>query len=469
MVRPPESIFLAAAALIPPCEWGPDSVIHVDIVKDQGHVPPVQDRSAARNTNQIWLLIALIALTPSMMAAITWTPDNHFSVGLYLIRFLAPPVLMVEMLVIGFAMRSGFNPIAYLVALPARSAIALAGLVAIAFSTALFVAPDANTAVFRGAIALCHLLFGLSIFSLMKMTRFSAYRALWIIMIVASAAYALTMIAFISMITDYEHYDWLHFGLGVVNIRHTGFYIVPGVALTLGLIANERRASVYWLGVAILTLCFAVHFWSGSRAPILTILGSCCISAILLPQLRTRKLAIALVVSLICGAALSVFNIPNDGAYGVFRIFSTAADPAVDASSGRLPLWQSTIEAIWHHPLFGVGESQFIAVVPGAREILHHPHNAILQILVQWGIVGLVLMAALTITLWRKLFIIAMARSDEIAPAFLAINALLLYSLVDGVFYFIYPMMILTFLVAVCLSAGRDGGGEAPYSERPAP
>nr|WP_246350603.1 O-antigen ligase family protein [Sphingobium boeckii] len=426
--------------------------MHIDIAKIHASSQSISRNSGASRSNAIWVTIMLVAASPAIMAAVSWTPDNHYSIWLYWIRFYAPPVLLIEMLAIGLAMTAGFRPFATIADFSRSQAIALGGIVVIASATAVFVAPDPATAVLRGMITSCHLLFGMSIFFLAKINRFAQPRALWAIMALTSFAYCLLMIVYTASIGDPLHYDWLQFGLGVVNIRHTGFYIIPGTAIALGLIAYERRPLFYTAGLVVITTCFALNFWAGSRAPVIALIAACGLTAVLLPELRTARFLTALCLGLVLGAVLSLIHLPPDGNYGVFRIFSSATVEGADISSGRLALWKSSIETFFQHPWFGVGESQFILVVPGANSMFHHPHDAILQILLQWGAIGFGLVAVLAIPLWLKLLATAKSQGSHIVPAFLAINTLLFYSMIDGIAFFIYPMMILTFLIAISLA-----------------
>ena len=118
-------------------------------------------------------------------------------------------------------------------------------------------------------------------------------------------------------------------------------------------------------------------------------------------------------------------------------------------------IWEGALRVSLQRPFFGVGESQFIEIVPEAESILNHPHNSIVQIIAQWGYIGLSLMIILSSAIWMRLLRIARLPGTQIIPAFFTINTMLIYSLYDGVFYFVYPVMILSFLIALCLSAGK--------------
>ena len=99
------------------------------------------------------------------------------------------------------------------------------------------------------------------------------------------------------------------------------------------------------------------------------------------------------------------------------------------ALSGRLVLWQTTLEIIAKHPLTGVGTDNFQQIyktlagpddqfVAWGRDGAFHAHHVVLEVLSETGIVGLLLWlaaAAIAIRAWR--YADADARRRAAAPA----------------------------------------------------
>ncbi|MBY8820718.1 O-antigen ligase family protein [Sphingomonas colocasiae] len=402
----------------------------------------------------VWIVCLLVALAPAIMAVTTWTPDGYFSAPLYFWRFLAPPVIAIELAAIAIAWRAGFRPLATILALPGWSSGLIGLLVAIDIGDALLVAPDPSAALMRSAMTLIHLLFALGVVDLMRARGFNDYRALWWALLTGSTLYVAIMAAFVVAIEQPARFDWLHFGLGVVNIRHSGFYVAVGAAFSFGLAATEPDKLRYWLAVGAGTLCCAALFWSGSRAPLLALLISGVLSAALIPALRTIRLPLAMILAYAGGGALSLIHAPPFGNYGLLRMVKAGAEAtANEVSSGRVDLWRGSIRTFLARPLFGHGEAQFITVVPEAQSIFYHPHNALLQSLVQWGGVGTALFGTLAVMLWWRLLQGTRRAGATAAPAFVAVNTFIVYAMTDGVLFFVYPMMILAFLLAVGLAA----------------
>jgi O-antigen ligase len=390
------------------------------------------------------------------MAVTTWTPGGYFSVSLFFWRFLAPPIIAIELLAIIIAWMGGFRPLATILAFPGWIAAAIGILVAIDMGDALFIAPSSSTAMMRSSMTLIHLLFGLGVFHLLRIRGFDDYRMLWWVLLGGSILYLGIMVAFLAAITRPDTFDWLHFGLGVVNIRHVGFYVVVGAAMALGIAATEARPRFYWLAVAAATLCCTELFWSGSRSPLFALLMASLVSAALVPTLRHARLPMALLIAYVGAAALSLLYAPPAANFGLLRMLASGSEKTADAmTSGRVDLWGGSFKALLASPVFGHGEGQFITVVPAAEGIFHHPHNMVLQALVQWGVVGTLIFVALAGVLWWGLFRGTRIAGARVVPAFLAVNAFAIYAMFDGVLFFVYPTMILAFLFATGLAAGK--------------
>jgi O-antigen ligase len=409
-----------------------------------------------RRLRSSWIVCLLVALSPALMAITTWTPGGYFSVPLFYWRFFAPPVVAVELLAIGMAWAAGFRPLAAARALPGWIGAILGALVLIDVGDALFVAHDRPTATMRSTMTLIHLLFGLGVVHLLGVRRFDAYRALWWSLLAGAVLYVALLIAYVAAIAHPDRFDWQHFGLGVVNIRHAGFYVTVGAAMAFAIAATEPRRHLYWLAVAAATLCCAELFWSGSRSPLLALLAASMISAALIPVLRNWKLPAALSVAYVAGGALSLLHLPPHPHYGLLRMLISGSEKTANAvASGRIDLWWGAIRALRAHPIFGYGEGQFIIAVPEAQHIYHHPHNMLLQSMVQWGVVGAFLLAVLGVATWWSLYRATRTSGDRAVPAFVAVNGFAVYAMFDGVFFFVYPMMIVAFLLAAGLAAGR--------------
>mgnify|MGYP003578640714 CR=1 FL=1 len=407
--------------------------------------------------------VFLLAAAPPLFALATWDTTGTGTPFQGMVRFLYLPIVAIEIAVIFYASRQGLRISPLLHALPAWVKMALGLLMSIAVGTALLVAPDRMIACIRTGIWIIHLLFGFALAYLFT-DRWSALRALlWPAVVIGCCAY-LALLALVALsVPAPEDFDWVALGLGVGHVRQTGFYAIVGTGAALGWAAVEKRAVPYWCAVCAATLLSAMSFWTGTRSSIVAVAAAFAAGAIFLPALRSAKSFLALVISFAGGAVLSLPWPVPDQQYGIFRISrSIAANSVEELGSTRLSTWLGTIREIFDRPLFGHGESQFRNLVPEAMGKYTHPHNAVLQITFNWGIIGSACFFALgAMLLWRSVRR-AQSGTDECPAALLVILGLLVMSLYEGSLHHPYPVMMVvlgfTFLLTAPARQRRQAG-----------
>lgn len=412
-----------------------------------------------------WLLLAL---TPVIMALVTWGPQQHHYAAQMWLRFFSLPTLIIESIVIGIALAKGVRPLGIVRSLPLSAQAALAIIVAIDLGTAMFVALDPGSAILRANTTLIHICFGLSAAGLVGQASAQFDRDIWRLIVGGLLLYAMLLVIFVALIADPVHFDWDHLGLAVSNIRHLGFFLLVGASASLALALLTEHSLAYWGWVLAATIFTGLMFWSGSRNPVLALSMAGVIGATTVPAMRTWKAAMGWAVSMIGGAAISLVHVPPHPAFGLYRMFfSVSLEDADAVSSGRLEIWTGALQAFTERPIFGFGEAQFIKVVPEALSIYHHPHNLVLQFLVQWGAVGALCAMALLIWAWWRIAHLARVSADKMLPAFLVLTALGAASFFDGIFFFVYPGMVVTLTIALALgtllrSDAIPGAGHPP-------
>lgn len=405
----------------------------------------------------LWAIFILLAAMPPIMALATWDTQGHFGSNMGVLRFLAPPILAAELAMIllaGWAwLRMQRPPLAISRTIAAMSIT----LTLIIVCMPLF-APNPILATIRAAMTMIHFCFGLSVITMLRLAGFGQWRRLWWTLASGIAFYLLLIPIFVLSIDDPTRFGWQSFGLGVANIRHAGFYAITGAGLALGLAATEPRRLRYWLATAIAAGAFAFAFWSGSRGPLIALVLAFPVSTWLAPRLRTLPLIIAAAASLGAGFLIAQIHTPPSSVFGAGRMMASVTAEHGDSissgvMSGRAGLWHAALEAWVSRPWFGYGEGQVQDILAtGTALQLHHPHNMILQLLLQWGLIGTLLMLALMALAWWRILGKVRASGGALAPAFVALNMLLAAALYDGVFFFTYPMMMLALLAGACLA-----------------
>lgn len=200
---------------------------------------------------------------------------------------------------------------------------------------------------------------------------------------------------------------------------------LPGLLLAfvlmLGpvLLAGSRAA---WLCYALVALGFA---WREARSP-LRFAGFCMIAALLL----------ALAGS-IAWKTSTRFQLRMDRTLLALQ----GTDQSIDAAlTGRLDIWHTSLKMIAAHPISGVGVRGFRYAYPhyapandhfltaescGVGEGACHPHQLVLEILTETGVLGLSLWQAAVVLAWRAWRRVGSAARTRAFPVSLALGVML--------------------------------------------
>lgn len=195
---------------------------------------------------------------------------------------------------------------------------------------------------------------------------------------------------------------------------------------------------------------------------------------LLLPRIRVVALGSALVL-----AALVVFGAnPTAGVRQVDTVFERVVSirsASESATDQRAALYRVTPQIFGDHPLAGVGANHFSEIAPRYGLIdpttgftFDHPHNVLLTIAVELGVLGLLALLWLTVALARTLW--RACRGPERALA-VAVTAALATVAVQGAVDFTLRSNVLAATVAVLAGCAavlnRTPPGTEPRSARP--
>jgi O-antigen ligase len=411
-------------------------------------------RPIARARATDYFVCGLLALSPFLFALASWNPSGERRVSQALALTFSLPVTVIEIVVILYGSLTGFSLAAAFRQFPRWAKYVLAALVVIAIATAAFADNPIRSSI-RTWQLLIHLAFGFVVAYLFQ-TRWAPLRGrFWAWTVAGTSLYVVATIAWVLAVQDDPDFNWIRFSLGVVNIRQTGFYSTVGAAAALGLAAIAQTRAGYWTAVAAASLMTALTFWSGTRGALVAVVVAFAAASIFVPSVRNWRSIGALVASTAIGAILSLLHQVPHPLYGVLRMWSASTVPDANvATSSRLEMWRGAIEAARERILFGYGESQF-GVAGLQWSDFNHPHNILLQVLIQWGAIGFVCYFSLAAYLaWRCLAIVRTDSSDAVAP-FLVLTALLVMSLYEGSLYHPYPYMMVVLAAAFLLSSEK--------------
>jgi O-antigen ligase len=176
------------------------------------------------------------------------------------------------------------------------------------------------------------------------------------------------------------------------------------IATFLILVAKTRRVRLL-AGSALPVLLISL-IAAGSRGPTVAFaVGFVAMLALIAASGRARRRLGVIVGLLLLAAVLVPLLVPGSA---IGRSLSTIVGSASGLSSnGRSTLWSEAYTAFSQHTVFGIGTGGFAAIDP----VLEYPHNILLEVAVELGIIGLLALVTMIVSMmrrvsyvWRKTF-----------------------------------------------------------------
>lgn len=238
-------------------------------------------------------------------------------------------------------------------------------------------------------------------------------------------------------------------GLVVLSPRLRTLSLFLAAAAVLGILATGTRGALLaWIAFVLLL--------------------ACCDPA-------RGRVAVHGVVVLALGLTV-VWVLHTSGVLSSISIFTRleqSGDPE-KFDSGRLNVWMATVRVIAEHPLFGLGAEAY-RLSGCCERLLSHPHNFVLQLLLQFGLVGNALLACIVWWAVRALGGLRQVLALTLASPENRVLAVLLatyfaYALIDGLLFHAVPMIHLALfsgLYAAGLHRARASG--EPIKDRSVP
>lgn len=238
-----------------------------------------------------------------------------------------------------------------------------------------------------------------------------------------------------------EWFDNWHYPPIFGHIRHLGLSVGFLSLLLFSRTASSTAIAAFFRVARILGL--ALVFWSGTRASILAWI--CCIAVFVLIDrswLKTLLIdtTIAVLISQIPPPAFPINQWTPGTIARTAQELTGSATSSTAAASMRLELWRATLSALSNEGSLwtGMGGNGFarLQVIHGVQIGLRpqvHPHNAIVQIVCDWGLVGLLLVTALLTSSLAKRRLLDGRSSDPISVA--GIAYLLITAMFDATLY----------------------------------
>ncbi|WP_300975162.1 O-antigen ligase family protein [Sphingomonas sp. LHG3406-1] len=378
------------------------------------------------------LLCGAFGLAPALLMLMTW--GNHEQT--WLMKVYVPTIVVAELATVIAAFLQGMR-------IRRNSpTMCLAALLTLAW-TMVFFSPDPRKALLMTELWTLHVLFGFAAAYLFRASDLIA-GLLWGFVLCTA------LIGYLAL-TAPPDFAWVGEMPGLGNPRSFAIYAAVAIGLCLGLLGKGKL----W-PLPVLAAAFMLVFWSGSRGAVVASAGTLAASLLLFPTVRRFEVWGGFLVSAAVGAALARSASSPASLIGVNRMTESS-------DNGRIELWRDVIELISQRPWFGYGEGQ-TEILTGIIWCFH-PHNIILQVLLAWGVVGLVLVVILAVWAARK----TLERSSpETLPLVCSIIGLAFYSFIDGALYNIHTVAIFAACVGVTMALKKVdlASNEAPLSPK---
>lgn len=372
------------------------------------------------------------------------------------VRQFSLPILALEGAVIAAAIHSGFRIGPALASLSTITKVAGATLAFVIVTTTVLAPIDPLRARIFFFTTAIHALFALVCWDRFAVAWRSFRAGLIASIILGLSLYVAAVLILALSVQDLEPIAWKEFGAGVSNVRHLGYYGLPLLGFSAGLIASSTEFRANWLVCFGVFLGFFLCDWSGGRAAF----GASIVGISLLTYFvqRVGRYSFLKLMGLLFLIAIpaSIILAPHP-LYGADRILSTSFlfGPGMDANeytTSRLLIWEETFAKILERPWLGWGEGQFrhgISIVAGKHA---HPHNSVLQFLYQWGLIGTAALGAMIVPALRLLPSAIRQEPMVALPALGALSGLAAMSLFDGSFFFPLPIMFSLMSLALITS-----------------
>jgi O-antigen ligase len=273
--------------------------------------------------------------------------------------------------------------------------------------------------------------------------------------------------------------DWLLHPPLNSNIRHTGYQALAAISFfTFFILSPSVERVVNVRHIAVMSILVAFLFWMGGRGSILSFLIMASVVCWVLvvkgfrPKFYLASLLISVVIGFLVAELFTVFTW-NGIINLISKMFEKTAGLISGQPSMRIQIWLTTLESFMGSPALGLG-SQGYYFMENRIGWFVHPHNSVLQFLIEWGVIGTLLFLAL---IFKALFfgfrnLLTLQKSpllQHVITAGAVIISLSAHSVVDGTYFHPQPSAYLAIAYAIWVSSAmrKSAPGNSPLNAKP--
>lgn len=257
------------------------------------------------------------------------------------------------------------------------------------------------------------------------------------------------------------------------NLRDLGLRGFLVATAGSALVVLHRRS--WWWSTAVTLVGLFTIVASGSRGALLAWAVSVAVLLVLRAGRHRREVASHATAA--AGLALvAVWALDRTGLLRTPHLFGRldqglgSGGDVDEVTSGRLTLWSDAFEQFRADPWFGIGPDAYrLSECCGPTTV--HAHNLLLQALMEFGIIGVLLLGVLIArAVGRYGGLRALLTGVRSTPENTALTAMLVallaYSMIDGAYYSVYTLMNAAVLAGLWAVGMADSPARAPRPGR---
>ncbi len=238
-----------------------------------------------------------------------------------------------------------------------------------------------------------------------------------------------------------QDYDWVSGLYFFNNIRNFTDYISICFFCALFLVTFSQKNIIKVVFLVTSFFLLTCIIWSGSRTAYIGVFGGLVFFIYYSKNLRIFALSSFLVIFSIVS---SLFFQTNNSSLGFFRTYYKIQYNPDAISSGRLTIYKELLEYIGYYPVLGYGGEAVRQLNIYGRA---QAHNSVLQILIEFGFLGLICFIVLLIKMISKINYHNMNKIEILIISVL-LNILILSFFNGGFYYTIILALMCVFVGA---------------------
>ena len=239
------------------------------------------------------------------------------------------------------------------------------------------------------------------------------------------------------------------------NIRHLGYLLAPAAAVMAVQFVTRLDKSLFPL------LCFAVSgfyiLYTGSRGGAVALAAGLALTGAFMAWRSQRViLSRAIILVVVTGMAIIVSELLPALPWKPFfsRNVDAISQTGTEMLNGRSQVWTSTVLAIEQNWVWGYGPALMGQIPEYLGELLRHPHNIALQLLLHWGALGTLITLGTVLSFAPNLWTALRSQPNLSLLPLTVLWTMGIHALVDGGLF--YPFST---VIAIIAFANLDGVG----------